>query len=162
MTPGTAKVWVLAVQQKKPETAVDRLTMIAEKQATTVVDLGEEERAVADELRKGARLEMTLFAFCRLSGPEVYESAQKAEAAVYPDPRTACFYARRTLELAGGMDVQARLGLRLPYQDNLSALIHEPTFKATAGERCSAKVRLINTLGISAVHSHGRSSRRTR
>jgi type I restriction enzyme R subunit len=29
--------------------------------------------------------------------------------------------------------------LRLPYQDNLSALIHHPSFKQTAGEACSAK-----------------------
>lgn len=44
--------------------------------------------------------------------------------------------------------------LRLPYQDNLSALIHEPTFKAAAGEAVFSKARVINTLGNQAVHSH--------
>ena len=44
--------------------------------------------------------------------------------------------------------------LRLPYQDNLSALIHEPTFKATAGVAVFAKMVLINRLGNSAVHGH--------
>jgi type I restriction enzyme R subunit len=97
---------------------------------------------------------MTLFAFLQAEWPEVYESAQKAEAAVYPDPRTACFYARRTLELAVAWMFKHDSALRLPYQDNLSALIHEPTFKATAGEAVFSKVRLINTLGNQAVHSH--------
>ncbi len=45
-------------------------------------------------------------------------------------------------------------GLRLPYQDNLSALIHEPSFKQTAGEAVFSKARVINTLGNRAVHSH--------
>ena len=44
--------------------------------------------------------------------------------------------------------------LRLPYQDNLSALIHEPSFKAAAGEAVFSKARVINTLGNQAVHSH--------
>ena len=44
--------------------------------------------------------------------------------------------------------------LKLPYQDNLSALIHEPTFKQAAGEAMFNKARVINTLGNRAVHSH--------
>src|SRR5581483_5114018 len=45
-------------------------------------------------------------------------------------------------------------GLRLPYQHHLSALIHEPSFKRTAGEAVFNKARVINTLGNRAVHSH--------
>ena len=44
--------------------------------------------------------------------------------------------------------------LKLPYQDNLSALIHEPSFKQAAGEAVFSKARVINTLGNRAVHSH--------
>ena len=44
--------------------------------------------------------------------------------------------------------------LRMPYQDNLSALIHEPTVKAASGEAVFGKARVINTLGNQAVHSH--------
>ena len=44
--------------------------------------------------------------------------------------------------------------LKLPYQDNLSALIHEPSFKQTAGEAVFSKARVIVTLGNRAVHSH--------
>ena len=35
--------------------------------------------------------------------------------------------------------------LKLPYQDNLSALIHDPSFKAVAGAAVFAKARLITT-----------------
>jgi type I restriction enzyme R subunit len=96
----------------------------------------------------------THFAFLQAEWPDVCESAQKAEASVYPDPRTACFYARRTLELAVAWMYKHDSALRLPYQDNLSALIHDPTFKAAAGEAVFSKARIINTLGNQAVHSH--------
>ena len=42
----------------------------------------------------------------------------------------------------------------MPYQDNLSALIHEPSFKQAAGQAVFGKARVINTLGNRAVHSH--------
>ena len=37
--------------------------------------------------------------------------------------------------------------LKIPYQDNLSALIHEPTFKAAVGEAIFSKARVIQRLG---------------
>jgi type I restriction enzyme R subunit len=40
------------------------------------------------------------FGFLHAEWPDVHEAASKAAAAVHPDPRTACFYARRALELA--------------------------------------------------------------
>jgi type I restriction enzyme R subunit len=46
--------------------------------------------------------------------------------------------------------------LRLPYQDNLSALIHEPTFKKAAGEAVLSKAVIVTKLGNQAVHSTGR------
>jgi hypothetical protein len=42
----------------------------------------------------------TNFAFLTGEWPAFFESAAKAEALAYPDPRPACFYARRALELA--------------------------------------------------------------
>ncbi|MBI5628729.1 MAG: DEAD/DEAH box helicase family protein, partial [Candidatus Rokubacteria bacterium] len=97
---------------------------------------------------------MSQFVFLQPEWPAVFEAAAKAEAAVHPDPRTACFYARRALELAVAWAYKSDASLRLPYQDNLSALIHEPTFKAAAGEAVFSKARVINTLGNQAVHSH--------
>ena len=87
----------------------------------------------------------------------------KAEQTARSDPRTACFYARRALELALRWAYKADGSLHLPYQDNLSALIHEPTFKQAAGEAVFNKARLINSIGNRAVHDRtGRSGRATR
>ena len=98
--------------------------------------------------------EVSQFVFLQPEWPAVFDAAAKAEAAVHPDPRTACFYARRALELAVAWAYKSDASLRLPYQDNLSALIHEPSFKAAAGEAVFSKARVINTLGNQAVHSH--------
>ncbi|MPZ43227.1 MAG: DUF4145 domain-containing protein, partial [Betaproteobacteria bacterium] len=84
----------------------------------------------------------------------VFDAAARAEAAVHADPRTACFYARRTLELAVRWAYTFDPALKLPYQDSLSALIHEPSFKQAAGEAVFSKARVINTLGNQAVHGH--------
>src|SRR5438876_6454823 len=94
------------------------------------------------------------FDFISREWPAVFDAAARAEAAVHADPRTACFYARRALELAVAWAYKHDAALKLPYQDNLSALIHEPTFKATAGEAVFSKARVINTLGNRAVHGH--------
>ena len=96
----------------------------------------------------------SLFAFLQTEWPSVHESATKAVAFVHTDPRTACFYARRTLELAVAWVYKHDRSLNLPYQDNLSALIHEPTFKAAAGDAVFNKARVITQLGNQAVHSH--------
>ncbi|MFY9409691.1 MAG: DEAD/DEAH box helicase family protein [Methanosarcina flavescens] len=97
---------------------------------------------------------MTNFAFLEAEWPFLYEAAEKAENAVYPDPRAACFYARRALELAVQWVYKYDYTLLLPYQENLSALIHEPTFKKAAGEAVFNKARVIIQLGNQAVHSN--------
>jgi type I restriction enzyme R subunit len=97
---------------------------------------------------------LSQFAFLDREWPAVFDAASKAEGAVRVDPRTACFYARRALELAVSWAFKHDSGLRLPYQDNLSALIHEPSFRHTAGEAVFSKAKVINTLGNRAVHSH--------
>jgi type I restriction enzyme R subunit len=69
------------------------------------------------------------------------------------DARTSCFYARRTLELAVDWLYKHDKSLRLPYQDHLSGLIHEPTFRATACDAFFTKAKLIKDLGNLAAHS---------
>jgi type I restriction enzyme R subunit len=97
---------------------------------------------------------MSNFAFLQSEWPQLFAEGQKAEALVVPDPRTACFYARRALELAVTWLYKSDSALKLPYQDNLSALIHEPTFKATVGQKIFIKAKLIKDLGNLAAHSH--------
>lgn len=96
---------------------------------------------------------MSNFLFLRNEWPELYEPATKAENLALSDPRTACFYARRTLELAVQWLYKHDGSLRLPYQDNLSALLYEPTFKTLTGDPVFAKARAIKDLGNLAVHS---------
>ena len=95
---------------------------------------------------------MSNFVFLLPEWPDVGEDAAKAEAATVTDPRTSCFYARRALEIVVKWLYRADGSLHLAYQNNLSALLHEPTFKQTAGEAVFNKARLINTIGNRAVH----------
>ena len=97
---------------------------------------------------------MSQFAFLQHEWAAVFDAAARAETAVHADPRTACFYARRALELAVSWAYKHDATLKLPYQDNLSALIHDPSFKEAAGEAVFSKARVINTLGNRAVHGH--------
>jgi type I restriction enzyme R subunit len=95
---------------------------------------------------------MSHFAFLKREWPDIYDATARAERAVHFDPRTSCFYARRSLELAVGWAFKFDASLKLPYQDNISALIHDPSFKQVAGEAIFNKARVINTLGNRAVH----------
>lgn len=96
---------------------------------------------------------MSNFAFLQSEWFTLFGAAIKAEGMANTDARTSCFYARRTLELAVDWLYKHDPALRLPYQDHLSALIHEPTFRATAGDAVFTKAKLIKDLGNLAVHS---------
>lgn len=96
---------------------------------------------------------MSHFSFLRQEWSSVHEAATKAESAALSDPRTACFYARRALELAVQWAFQHDGSLKRPYQDNISAMLHEPTFKQAAGEAVFLKGKLVVKLGNAAVHS---------
>ncbi len=96
---------------------------------------------------------MSNFAFLRPEWEPLHESARKAERLANADPRASCFYARRTLELAVSWLYKHDSALHLPYQDHLSALIHEPTFRQTVGDAVFNKTRVIKDLGNQAVHS---------
>ena len=96
---------------------------------------------------------MSNFAFLLAEWPLQHESAVKAEGLVHADPRAACFYARRTLELSLAWLYKHERALKLPYQDHLSALIHEPSFRATVGDAVFNKAKVIKELGNLAVHS---------
>ena len=96
---------------------------------------------------------MSNFTFLKAEWPELYDAATKAEALVYPDARAACFYTRRALELAVAWLYQHDRTLILPYQDHLSALIHEPRFRQAVGPAVFTKAKLLKDLGNQAVHS---------
>ena len=96
---------------------------------------------------------MTHFSFLASEWPELQAEACRAEELANPDPRTACFYARRALELMVRWLYRHDASLHPPYQDHLSALLYEPTFKALIGPGLLAKAKIIKDLGNLAVHS---------
>ncbi|MFO5527682.1 MAG: DEAD/DEAH box helicase family protein [Cuspidothrix sp.] len=95
---------------------------------------------------------MSQFTFLKPEFPTIYESAHKAFKTAYRDPRTACFYGRRALELTVNWLYKYDNTLNLPYQDNISTLIHEPTFKNLVGQAIFNKAKLIIKIGNNAVH----------
>jgi type I restriction enzyme, R subunit len=95
---------------------------------------------------------MSNFAFLAAEFPEIFESAKKAESYVASDPRTAAFYARRTVELAVQWAYRNDSGLSFPYDSKISALIHEPSFQRRVGPAIFTKAKLIIRIGNLAVH----------
>ncbi|MFT3777727.1 MAG: DEAD/DEAH box helicase family protein [Ottowia sp.] len=97
------------------------------------------------------------FTFLQSGWPDLLAEARRAEAAALGDPRTACFYARRTLELAVAWLFQAEGGrggcLRVPYKADLSAFLFEPSFQQLVGATVHAKMDVIRRLGNQAVHN---------
>jgi type I restriction enzyme, R subunit len=97
------------------------------------------------------------FAFLQTEWPALQAEALRAEQAALADPRTACFYGRRSLELAVTWMFLAEGGrggnLRMPYQPDLSAYLFEPTFKALVGPALHAKMDVVRKLGNHAAHS---------
>src|SRR5690606_34780262 len=80
------------------------------------------------------------------------DHARKAEIAALNDPRAACFYARLGLETAVKWMYAHDRTLRSPYDEALSALIHEGTFRGLVGNALVTKARIIKDLGNRAVH----------
>ncbi len=97
---------------------------------------------------------MSNFSFLQAEWPELHASARKVESLVHTDTRTCCFYARRTLELAVDWLYQNDSDLKRPYDNHLSALIYEPTFKDNLPKNIFLKVRAIKEIGNQAVHSN--------
>jgi type I restriction enzyme R subunit len=96
---------------------------------------------------------MTNFSFLLPEFPTLHSEAVRAEELAQSDPRSSCFYARRVLELAVTWLYRYEGSLKTPYQDHLSALIHEPTFQQLVGPALFAKAKLLKDLGNLAVHS---------
>jgi type I restriction enzyme R subunit len=97
---------------------------------------------------------MSNFKFLETEWSAIHEAATRVESLAHTDPRSACFYARRALELAVHWLYKHDPALKLPYQEHLSALIHEPTFRTVAGPAVFAKARVLKEVGNLAVHSH--------
>src|SRR6202171_1665788 len=95
---------------------------------------------------------MSNFAFLAAEFPAVQEAAVEAERQAGVSPTAAAFFAGKAVEVAVKWAFRTDPGLKLPYQDNIAALLHEPSFRRAVGEAVFAKARYINTLRNRAVH----------
>jgi type I restriction enzyme, R subunit len=84
--------------------------------------------------------------------PELHEEAQKVEQFALTDPRTACFYARRTIELLVEWvyDNDGQLERPMAAQ-TLADLMYARVFCDVAGDQMR-RFRLLKDLGNKAVH----------
>src|SRR5690625_2906516 len=99
---------------------------------------------------------MTNFGF--LKEKEQYKSFTsacfEAEKSLQISPATTAILSRRALELAVKWTYSFDEGLKLPYDDRLSALIHEQTFRDIIDENLFPLLRYIVKLGNVAVHTN--------
>lgn len=95
---------------------------------------------------------MTNFAFLPREFSTVAESATRAEGHIVGDPRAACFHARFALEAAVHWLYQHDAALQMPYDRNLGALLHEPSFQNLLPQAVFQKARVIQKMGNQAVH----------
>lgn len=95
---------------------------------------------------------MSNFAFLAAEFPAVHQAALEAERQVGVSPTAAAFFAGKAVEVGVKWAFLNDPGLKLPYQDNISALLHEPSFRLAAGEAVFAKAKYINSLRNRAVH----------
>ena len=92
------------------------------------------------------------FEFLKDNWRFLLEDAQRVETFALGDPRTAAFYARRTLERALQWLYDNDTALKAPYEKSLAAMIHEPTFKNNIKRGLFGDIKYIHRLGNLAVH----------
>ncbi|MEV2423423.1 DEAD/DEAH box helicase family protein [Paenibacillus larvae] len=82
------------------------------------------------------------------------DSAVEAEKSLLVSPATCAILARRALELAIKWVYTFDNELTIPYQDNISSLIHEPTFRQIIDPQLFPLMKYIIKLGNTAVHTN--------
>jgi type I restriction enzyme R subunit len=95
---------------------------------------------------------MSNFTFLAEEFPEIFALAKEAERQGLGSPGAAAIYARKTLEVLVKWLYKHDRSLSLPYDTTLSALTHEPSFKALVGEALFTKARIVIKLGNRAAH----------
>ena len=93
-----------------------------------------------------------------LEGKKEFESftsaCLEAEKGIIVSPANCAILSRRALELAVKWVYSFDTCLKVPYQDNLSSLIHEPSFRDIVDEDLFPLIKYIIKLGNVAVHTN--------
>ncbi|MBF6620535.1 MAG: DEAD/DEAH box helicase family protein [Patulibacter sp.] len=94
---------------------------------------------------------MSNFDFLREALPQVHGDCARAESYLSSDPRSACFYSRRAIEVLA-THLYEVLALPSPYRTDLSARINDAAFKTVTGNGINQKLNLIRRVANAAVH----------
>ena len=86
-------------------------------------------------------------------------SAVEAEKSLLVSPATCAILSRRAVELAIKWVYSFDNDLTVPYQDNISSLIHEPTFRQIIDPDLFPLIKYIIKLGNTAVHTNANITR---
>nr|WP_026679820.1 DEAD/DEAH box helicase family protein [Priestia megaterium] len=86
-------------------------------------------------------------------------ACEEAEKSLQVSPATCAILTRRALELAVKWMYSFDKDLKVPYQDNLSSLIHERTFRDIIDNDLFPLLKFIIKLGNVAVHTNSKISR---
>ena len=81
-------------------------------------------------------------------------SSMEAEKSLLVSPATCAILSRRAVELAIKWVYSFDNDLTVPYQDNISSLIHEPTFRQIIEPELFPLIKYIIRLGNTAVHTN--------
>lgn len=95
----------------------------------------------------------TNFLFLSAEWPELSAAATKAEHLANTDPGTACFHARKTLEIAIDWIFRFDEELTRPYDNQLSSKLFDTGFKNNTPPNVFTKMILIKNIGNKAVHT---------
>ncbi|CAH0255620.1 hypothetical protein SRABI76_03356 [Microbacterium oxydans] len=93
------------------------------------------------------------FDFVRDTLPQLHGECARAESYLSSDPRSACFYSRRVVELAVGYLYDV-MSLREPYRDDLAAKINDAAFKTRVPPAITQKMTAIRRIANTAVHDN--------
>lgn len=86
----------------------------------------------------------------------IQNAAQQAESLLYQTPRATGFFARLALERMVKTLYRIDTALRQPYENNLNALINEPSFRHNLDATIYPKLQAIQKVGNRAAHSDSR------
>ena len=95
---------------------------------------------------------MSCFSFLAADFPEIHAEAVEAERLTLLKPRMACIYARRVVEQSVKWAFRYDRSLSTPFETTVSAMLHDPVFKALAGQQIFQRAKDVNKIGNRAVH----------
>lgn len=98
-----------------------------------------------------------------LKSKEIFQSfamsSVEAEKSLLVSPATCAILSRRAVELAVKWVYSFDNDLTVPYQDNISSLIHEPTFRQIIDPALFPLIKYVIRLGNTAVHTNANIAR---